>query len=268
MRFESPKMKMKRTHGKIGRAYFGSRSDAARWVRDSLRIQIIERSEGALLARGDSLPSEDCLCATFGVSRNAIRESLDLLRQEGLVERIPGVGTILKSSKICQRLDRLKGLSESLEGSQLSVTNGILAGRDVSANSFVAQKLGVPEGTPVVFVERLRIVDGTAFSLDDSYVRTDVVQDLLGADLLNRDLFSLLEELQQASLGWAEIKTEAVAADESTAEILCVDVGSPLLLVHRMVYLDDGTPLDLEVVRYRGDRSYLCSTLRRNFLQM
>lgn len=247
----------------IRKPYIGSRSDAARWVRDTLRIQIMERSNGTLPVSSQSLPTEDHLSSSFGVSRNVVREALDLLRREGLIERIPGVGTLLTGSKLCQRLDHLKGLAESLEGYQVSVDNRVLAGREVPANGLVAQKLGVEEGSTVVFVERLRVVDGVPLSLDDSYLRTDVAQALLGADLFSKDLFSVLEDVQHTSLGWAEVTTEAVAADDATANLLTVPVGSPLLLVQRLIYLDDGTPLDLEVIRYRGDRFYLSSTLRR-----
>ena len=245
------------------RAYVGSRADAARWVRDTLRIQIMEDAIGSLFSSDRSLPGENNLSASFGVSRNVVREALDLLRREGLINRIPGVGTIRTSSKMCQRLDELKGLAESLEGYHVSVDNRVLADRTVSANALVAQKLGVDEGSDVVFVERLRIVDGIPFSLDDSYLRTDFAQELLKADLLSKDLFSVIEELEHTTLGWAEVTTEAVAADESIADILQVPIGSPLLLVQRIIYLDDGTPIDLEVIKYRGDRFYLQSTLKR-----
>lgn len=243
--------------------YVGSRSDAARWVRDTLRIQIMERSNGTLPISRQSLPVEDDLSESFGVSRNVVREALDLLRREGLIERIPGVGTLLTGSKLCQKLDELKGLAESFEVYHVAIDNKVLAGREVQANALVAQKLGVEEGSNVVFVERLRVVDGVPLSLDDSYLRTEVAQALLGADLFSKDLFSVLEDVQHTLLGWAEVTTEAVAADPATADLLNVPAGSPLLLVQRLIFLDDGTPLDLEVIRYRGDRFYLSSTLQR-----
>lgn len=248
----------------VPRPYFGSRSDAARWVRDTMRTQIMERTISLLPVNSQTLPTENNLAAEFGVSRNVVREALDLLRREGLVERIPGVGTLLTGRKICQRLDRLRGLAESCSGDQVSVDNVVLAGRVAPANAFVAQKLGVSEGSSVVFIERLRIVDGVPLSLDTSFLRTEVADTFLGADLFSRDLFSVVEELQHTSLGWAEVTTEAVAADDSTAELLQVGAGFPLLLVHRMVYLNDGTPFDLEVIRYRGDRFCLRTTLQRS----
>lgn len=248
----------------VSKVYDGSRSDAARRVRDILRIQIVERGNGPLPFNSKSLPSEDTLADMFGVSRNVVREALDLLRREGLIDRIPGVGTFLTGHKICQELDKLKGLAESLEGYQVSVENEILACSEVPANTFVAQKLRLHEGSAVVFIERLRIVEGRPLSLNNSYLSTEFAHAFLGEDLSSSDLLSVLEKFPHASIGWAKDATEAVAAEESVAKLLQVPTGSPLLLLQRMVYLEDGTPFDLEVIRYRGDRIRQVATRQRD----
>ncbi len=66
----------------VTREYAGTRADAARWVRDVLRSQILEGAYGGLAAARPALPSESELAAELGVSRNAIREALELLRGE------------------------------------------------------------------------------------------------------------------------------------------------------------------------------------------
>jgi GntR family transcriptional regulator len=60
------------------------------------------------------------------------------------------------------------------------------------------------------------------------------------------------------------VTTEAVSADEATATLLRTRPGSPLLLLHRLTYLDDDTPFDLEAIRYRGDRFCLVTTVPRS----
>ncbi len=54
-----------------------------------------------------SLPHESTLATDFGASRNTVREALDLLRTEGLVDRQPGVGTVVVARKYPHGLDRL-----------------------------------------------------------------------------------------------------------------------------------------------------------------
>jgi GntR family transcriptional regulator len=77
-------------------------------------------------------------------------------------------------------------------------------------------------------------------------------------------VFSVIEGQLGLTLGWAELTTEAVSADETTAVLLGIRPGAPLLLLHRLTYLDDKTPFDLESIRYRGDRICLFSTLSRS----
>ncbi|MFD1935662.1 GntR family transcriptional regulator [Nonomuraea mangrovi] len=83
------------------------RADRARQVADLLRRQIVHGQ----VARGQ-LPLEAALAREFGVSRNTVREALDLLRDEGLVERCPGVGTTVAAEKYPHGLHRLLGLAE------------------------------------------------------------------------------------------------------------------------------------------------------------
>ncbi len=114
--------------------YRGSRADAARWVRDALRTQIVE---GALSQLGGSpvtLPPEALLAIEYGVSRNAIRQALDLLRGEGMVTRKRGVGTVVTGPKLRQRFDRLEGLAESLGGQQFPVDNHVLSVGEVQSS--------------------------------------------------------------------------------------------------------------------------------------
>jgi GntR family transcriptional regulator len=246
------------------RPYPGTRADAARWVRDTLRSQIMEGAFGGLAAPMPPLPPETQLAAELGVSRNAVREALDLLRAEGLITRTPGAGTFVTGAKLRQGLDRLEGLAESLAGHHLPVENRVLSVREAAATPFVARKLAVDEGSRIAFVERLRLVGGIPLSLDTSSLRAEALPVLLGADLAHEDVFSLLELKVGLQLGWAEVTTEAVSADEPTAELLATRPGSPLLLLHRLTFLEDGTPFDLEAIRYRGDRCSLVTTIPRS----
>lgn len=245
------------------RRYPGRRADAARWVRDALRSQIMEGAFGGLAATSPALPQEPELCAEFGVSRNVVREALDLLRAEGLVTRIPGAGTFVTGAKLRQRLDRLEGLAESLAGHELQVDNRVLSVREGTANPFVADKLAVAEGSPILFVERLRSAGGTPLSLDTSFLRPEAIGSLKSADFARADIFSLIEKMFGVPLGWAEVTIESVAADAPTGALLQIRQGSPLLLLHRLTYLADRTPFDLEAIRFRGDRSRLITTVPR-----
>jgi len=61
--------------------------------------QIVQQIEESVtkgsLKEGDKLPAERELALQFGVSRTAVREAIKALQEKGLVEALPGRGTLL-----------------------------------------------------------------------------------------------------------------------------------------------------------------------------
>ncbi|GLZ32875.1 GntR family transcriptional regulator [Lentzea sp. NBRC 105346] len=205
------------------------------------------------------LPDERFLATEFSVSRNSIREALDLLREEGLIDRVPGVGTVVVARKYSHGLNQLMGLAETLH-EHGTVTNDVRALRVIKAPSSVAARLGSAE---VVYVERLRRLNGLPLSLDLTYLTLDVGEPLLSQDLENRDIFSLIEQTSGQRLGTAVVSLEAVNADAHSATVLEVPRGAALLVVERLSHFADGRPVDLEFIRMRGDRLTMRAELRR-----
>jgi GntR family transcriptional regulator len=234
-----------------------ARADRARHVADVLRRQVLH----GLLADG-ALPAESDLAIDFGVSRNTVREALDRLRAEGLVTRTPGVGTFVAAEKFPHSIDHLQGLAETLDGLG-AVRNEVRVSGLVPAPAVVARRLGIEAGQQVAHLERRRFADDVPLSLDLTYVVSDLGVPLLEEDLAGNDVFALLERISGRRLGQAELVLEAVSADRHSAAILEVPPRAPLLLLERLTRLDDGRPVDLEFIRFRGDRMTMRGTVRR-----
>ncbi|MBB6479741.1 GntR family transcriptional regulator [Spirochaeta isovalerica] len=64
----------------------------AQWVRDEIAA--------GNLHPGDKLPSENELTQQFQVSRNAVRQAIDLLNSEGITETMKGIGTFCRSKSV------------------------------------------------------------------------------------------------------------------------------------------------------------------------
>ncbi|MGW9534975.1 GntR family transcriptional regulator [Streptomyces anthocyanicus] len=188
------------------------RAERARALADALRQQVTDDA----FADG-VLPDERDLGRRFGASRNAVRDALALLREEGLITRRRGVGTTVLLPKYAHGLDRLTGLAEELTG-RGTVTNEVRVAVEVPAlPAAIASRLEVPAGAGGVYVERLRRLDGLPLSLDTSYLTVDVGRAVLAGDLRDRDVFGLIEEAAGARLGRAEVAVHAVNADPGTA---------------------------------------------------
>ncbi len=234
------------------------RADRARQLADLLRHQILTGGFPA-----DALPHESTLATDYRASRNTVRQALDLLRAEGLVERLPGVGTVVVAQKYPHGLDRLMGLAETLR-EHGRVTNEVRTTVPVPAPAPVADRLRLPPGADVLYIERLRRLGGLPLSLDLTYIPLDIGTALLGEDLENTDIFRLLETLTGTPLGHAEISLEAVNADAHSAAVLDAPQGAAVLMLERLTHLADGRPVDLEFIRFRGDRITMSGLLHRS----
>jgi GntR family transcriptional regulator len=217
-------------------------------VADLIRRELLDRHFD-----GDLLPDERSLAQQFGASRNAVRDALDLLRQEGLIERMPGVGTTVVGRKVPHDLHQLMGLAEVLH-EHGTVVNQVRAAGLIRPPDGVARRLRLPEGSSVVYIERVRALNGVPLSLDLTYITEEFGVPLLDADLECQDVFRLLEASSGQALGAADLAMEAVNADPHSATVLGIPRGGALLMVERLTHIADGTPVDLEYLRFRGDR--------------
>ncbi|MFF5477452.1 GntR family transcriptional regulator [Streptomyces sp. NPDC012935] len=234
------------------------RADRARQLADLLRHLVLTGGFPSGV-----LPHEDVLAADYQVSRNTVRHALDLLRAEQLVERLPGVGTVVVAEKYSHGLDRLMGLAETLR-EHGRVSNEVRTMGPVAAPALVAERLRLPTGTDVLYIERLRRLNGLPLSLDLTYLPLDIGSELISADLENTDVFRLLEQITGQPLGHAEITLEAVNADAHSATVLQAPRGTAVLMLERLTHLCDGRPVDLEFIRFRGDRIAMSGLLRRS----
>jgi GntR family transcriptional regulator len=239
----------------------GPRADRARLAADVLRQQI---HAGAY---PDGLPPESELAAEFFVSRNTIREALTILKNEGLIERGPKVGTHVARRKYDHGLDALLGLKETFKDLG-EVRNEVRAAMPVTAPPSVASRLRLKHGEPAVFVERLRYLGDLPLSLDLTYLTPDIGSQILSypleSPLEKQDLFALIEQVSGQRLGSASLAVEAITADAHSAATLQVPVGAALLMLERLTSLDDGKPVDLEYIRMRGDRITMRGNLVRS----
>jgi len=219
-------------------------------VQDILRRRIFLGN----LKPGDQLPTEAELAEQFQISRTTVRLALDALRRDGLLYRRAGKGTFVTEPRIEQELTRLTGFVEDMLAVGRQATARVVDIREVAADDAVSQRLGVPVGTTVVRLERVRLADANPVSLDVTYLPLEIGRQIATEDLVVHPIFSLLEDRYGIALGFADYRIEAAIADRYVARQLAIASGDPVLLIDRTTYSKAGIPLDYEHLYYRGDR--------------
>jgi GntR family transcriptional regulator len=226
-------------------------------VNPPLHVRIAENLRGRILRGelppGTTLPSEARLCAQFQASRGTIRSALNTLRREGLIGGGQGRPPTVRDTSLGQPFETLISFSSwANEGGHVPGQRTIEVARR-GASAAAAEVLGVEEGTPVVDILRLRLLDGRPAMLERSSFVESVGRLLFDFDPDSGSIYAFLIS-RGVELNKARHTFDAVAADETDAELLDVEVGSPLLRERRRAMADDGTPLESADDRYRPDR--------------
>ncbi len=226
-----------------------------------LWVQIAERLRASIAAGdfqpGDALPSEAEINAAFKVSRTTARASLDRLRQDGLIVRQSGRGSIVLKPRVEQPVNRLAGFSEDMARRGLKAAYATFGAAVAEAPAEVAEALGVGRGAGVFFIRRLLLANDEPMGMSESWLAPAVLGDRPGptpAELDAGSLYRWLASRCDVRIAGGKEFIEAAVADDVVARRLDVAPGSAVLVARRRSHAEDGSPVEYAVMRYRADR--------------
>jgi GntR family transcriptional regulator len=224
----------------------------ARRAQDVRRLRDLLRS--ALLANRFSdgpLPPETRLMSAYGATRAAVREALAMLRAEGLIERLPGVGTHVMVDPPRTEMDEALGVRRGAMDVYATPPR-ILDRSTVPAPDTLAAALGVEPGTPVLRLEYVAMNDGLPAGLATNYMVFPEAERLRDTPF-HGHWYQLMADAGVV-LGVSEFVIDCVAADAESAALLGVPPGAPLLAMEQTIADPTGRVIDVAFVRVRPDR--------------
>lgn len=114
------------------------------------------------LSKGDRLPSIEQLAEIFSVAKSTVREAIKSLEQLHILETLQGKGTFVAAepSSLGKDISQLRSVTEMAKDSGITLMNLKVEKEEIGANEFLAQKLMVEVGTPLVFLKRIRGFEG------------------------------------------------------------------------------------------------------------
>ena len=210
-----------------------------------------------------ALPGELDLAEKFQVSRVTMRRALDELVREGLISRARGRGSFARVQPGGGPLSGdASGLLDNLVSMGLKTRVTVVSMDNVAAPDDVAAHLGVAAGAPVLKAVRIRSVDAGPIALLTTFVPEALARTFTSKALGQKPMLTLIEEAGIA-VARAEQAMSARLADATSAPLLEVGFGAPLIAVTRVVYDAKGRPVQLLRGLYRPDRYEYRMTLTR-----
>jgi GntR family transcriptional regulator len=216
------------------------------------------------LGPGDQLPTEVELMLTHQVSRNTVRLALGELVNEGLVTRTPRRGTVVRERRpllIHPQRELQPQPEETREAFAWAVSQ---EGRAPSQNievaivhpiEEIASRLELPDDELAVVRRRLRFVDGQPYNTNDSYFPLTLVADseITRPGDIVRGANKVLEELGHPQVRMVD-DIWARMPNSSEAEMLQLELGTPVVVYVRVGYDESDTPVRVAVSVLPSDK--------------
>lgn len=195
---------------------------------------------------GEVIPSEIELAARFKVSQGTVRKAIDELAAENLLVRRQGKGTFVATHAEQKVQYRFLRLTPDVEGGA-GLERQLLDCLRLRAPADVARQLDLRTGDAMVKVRRMLHANGKPVVLDEIWLPGRLFKGLTAERLsLHRGpMYGLFETEFGVRMIRAEEEIRAVAADSTSAELLEVATGNPLLSVERLSYTYDDRPVEL-----------------------
>ncbi len=200
-------------------------------IADTLRRQIVAGEYGP----GEVLPSEAGLVAKYSASRVTIRKALEVLKADGLVDARQGAGWFVAAEPVPQPLTGLATIEAQLAESGRRSERRIIDFGFGPAPRHVAPLLG----DRVLRTKRINLADDQPFARVTVWCREDLGARLSLADVERSTFYSLLPQ----PLGRASQTIGAALAGADDARLLGVPEHSPVLVVKRTTFGEDGHPV-------------------------
>jgi len=224
---------------------------------EEVRRALAEQIGSGRLRPGQRLGAERTLAAEFGVSRATLRQALAVLAEGGVVRRVPGRGggTFVARGKIERDLSsRIVGVPALLRSQGVVAGTRVLSARLAEADDLTAQALRTRPGELVIDLVRIRLADGSPFSLEHARFPARRFPGLLELPL-GGSVYELLEEHFGAEPADAVERIEVVPASADEAAILDVEPAAPLMAITRTTCDPDGEPFEFSRDLFRADRT-------------
>jgi GntR family transcriptional regulator len=206
-----------------------------------LRIhrELSDRITGGQWPAGSPLPSQQQLAAQFGVSVMTLRQALQLLTDDGLIETRHGTGTYV-AARYAYDLGDLRSFATDLSAQGAGITTELLAAGAVRPPADVAARLGAPG--QVLRLRRLRLSGGRPLIVQTSYLPAALAGVVEPEDLGHHGLYTIL-----AGHGLAIARADETITPETLglrdARDLARPPSSPALLSHRISFTATGIPV-------------------------
>ncbi len=208
--------------------------------------------EAGVWSVGDRIPSERELALEFNVSRMTLRQAVQTLVEEGILERQVGAGTFVARKKVQEKMTGVTSFTELMEEQGKKPSSRTVSYLVTTPSLSEMERLKLEDDEKVLRMERIRYADEVPICFEVATLPYNLVKDY-ERNQITTSLYRTLEESGR-EIGHAQQSVSAQVASERIAEYLNIKRGSAILRLRQITKLGDGTPFEYVRTQYAGDR--------------
>jgi GntR family histidine utilization transcriptional repressor len=216
----------------------------ARDIAEAVRRRIIEGE----WRQGDRIPDEADLAVEFAVARATVNKALQVLADEGLLDRRRRAGTRIAIDPVRRAIFTIAIVREQIEHAGMAYSHRVVAQRLSPLPAELAVRLGLAPGTPLVHMRAVHYGDGQPIQLEDRWLNPGAAPGLDGADFWRLNANEWL--VRNALYLRADLAFSAENANHRDARLLRTRPGQALLILRRTTWNDLG-PITTVRVAFR-----------------
>ena len=206
-----------------------------------LFLVLHEEIARGVMAPGDPLPTEQELCELFGVSRITVRRALADLADQGYITRRQGIGSFVRGHDKMAGYTSGRSYMDELRQIQFETDAEVVEFEVRPAPRLVTERISFAgDALHVVRVRRERRT-GETLLVTEAWLPGELAETITAEKLLGTPMYSLLAE---AGVTLERIQHEFTAeiAGPRTARLLDVPIGTAILRVNRLAFVDGDRP--------------------------
>ena len=214
---------------------------------------------------GEAIPSESRLAERFGVSIGTVRKAIDELVAERILLRHQGRGTFVATHTEDRTLFYFFHIVGK-DGSRELPTIELLAFRRARATAIEAERLRIARGAPVFRIRNVLKLGENAVLYDEIAIPAALYPDLDEATFREREgtIYGLYQSRYGITVTRISERISAAHPTAQAAQILGITAQTPALVIKRVAYTYDDTPVEYRVSWVDTERHEYLSDLWRS----
>ncbi|MEK3889043.1 trehalose operon repressor [Bacillus sp. FSL K6-3431] len=210
------------------------------------------------------LPSEHELKDHYDTSRETIRKALNLLAQQGYIQKVRGKGSIvIKNTKLdfpVSGLVSFHELAQKMGNKPKTIVHELSLKKP---EQYIKKQLNLSGKDQVWNISRIREIGGEKVILDKDYLSEKFVPHIT-KEICEHSIYDYLENELNLLISFAKKEIIVEEPEEEDRQLLDLEGFHSIVIIKNYVYLEDASLFQYTESRHRPDKFRFVDFARRN----